>query len=121
LYFSYYCDDGRARVSSGIKPPAGKGGFDPSLLKKSEQLLLSRVEDAVVKYIIGSKRLQAPLSKTELEMVVSTALGKTKREKGGCMADFERMIEDMRSGNMLKPKDHTRYKPDTIANYVNTL
>lgn len=121
VYFSKYCDDDRARVSTGIKIPKGTTGLDRKRLKVSEQLTLSRIEDAVIKYEESSNRLELPIKKPEMEAVVFAALGKSKQSKGGLVADFTKMIADMRSGDLLKPKEHTRYKPDTITNYENVL
>ncbi len=121
VYFSKYCDDDRARVSLGIKTIKGPDGLDRATLKKSEQLILSRIEDAVIKFEESNNRMQLPIKKEEMEDVVFAALGKKRKKISGFVADFKKMLEDMRSGNMLKPRDHTRYKEDTIINYANVL
>lgn len=113
IYFSRYCDDGRARVSIGIKIPKGAIGFERSALKRSEQLTLSRIEDAVTRYVESSNRMQVPINKVELESVVLTALGRTKKGKSQFVIDFNQLISNIESGDTLN-KYGKRYSPQSV-------
>lgn len=120
VYFSQYCDDGRARVSLGIKLKKG-AALDRDGLKKSENLKLSRIEDAVTKYNESSKRMEKPILKAEIEAVVKRAIGKMARAKNAFLSDYLQMLQDMKSGALLHPKNNTRFSDDTITNYKSTL
>lgn len=121
ILFSHYCDDDRARVSTGMRwRPKADGGLDREKLKKSEQLLLNRVEDAVTKHIESCRRTESLLLKSEVENIVKKALGKDA-SRGTFVADYKQLLIDMGTGALLHPKHHTRYSPDTIANYGYTL
>jgi integrase len=119
IYFSHYCDDDRARVSSGIKSDRLEKGWGN--LKKSERSLLNRVDDAATAHIESCRRSKAKLLKTELEKVVLDALGRPARGKSGFEEDFKQMLEDMKSGKMLHPKKKTRYSRLTIIGYGQCL
>lgn len=121
IYFSHYCEDDRARVSMGIKVKKGSKGIDREALKKSERMLLNRVEDAVTKHIESCARVQAPLLKAETETVVNQALGRLKHSKHGFEADYIQMLKDMEDGKMLHPKKKTRYSPHTVGRYAECL
>lgn len=121
IYFSLYCDDGRARASTGIAIKRGQGVIKGDL-RKSEQLTLGRIEDAVTKYIEGNRRMEQPILKSEVVAVVRKAMGKDVRMTAGTFEqDYKKMMDDMSSGKLLNPKNKLRYSEGTITNYNSTL
>lgn len=122
IYFSMYCDDDRARVSTGIKLTKGAKGIDRESLRKSEQLSLGRVEDAVTKYVESSKRLEQQILKGDIEAIVKKALGKDKKIRAvGFVEDYKKMMHDMATGKILNPKNNMRYSDGTVTNHNSTL
>ncbi|MFX1704557.1 tyrosine-type recombinase/integrase [Chitinophaga sp. CC14] len=121
LYFSKYCDDGRARVSLGIKINKDSKVLDFSRLKESEQLTVNRIKEAVIKYEESSNRMQVKILKDELEGVVLTAIGRDRGAKRGFIADFNKVITTMRDKTLLKFKTKTPFSESTAIAYENCL
>ncbi len=111
IYFSKYCSDGRAKASTGIKTD---GPIDRDSLKKSEQLLLNRVDAAATKHVESCERSGDPLLKSELEEVVIKAIGREIKFKKGMFADFKQVVEDAKTGKLLKHKSEERYSEGTV-------
>ncbi|TWF38822.1 site-specific recombinase XerD [Chitinophaga polysaccharea] len=117
IYFSHYCDDARARVSTGIKGVKDKESINMSVLKKSEELTLARIKDAALKFEESKRIAQEPVIKTDMEAIVKKSLGKVIKNTGDIKSDFFQMLADMRSGNMLKPKTKDRFSDASITGY----
>jgi integrase len=119
IYFKRYCSDGRAAVSLGIKYEH-KGSINKDLLKMSDQLLLNRIQDKVVKFTESSERLQEPVTKNQLEGIVNECLGK-KKYNLGFILDWQEMLKKMESGELRQEKNNKAYSPSTIETSTKAL
>ncbi|ASZ14540.1 site-specific integrase [Chitinophaga pendula] len=128
IYGTWYCNDGRARASTGIKGRSIKkeqvdgrdqdwGLVDIGALKRSEKMILNKVIDAITKYKESCARLGEPLKKVDCEEAIIIASGRLPKDKNRFITDYESMIKDMRSGKLLVPRSQKRYASASIDNY----
>lgn len=119
IYFDYSCSDGRCRTSIGIsisKDSYKRGDID----QKSKQLMNSikgRVED----HLKVCDALKRGILKNDLQSIVDNAMGRRSKVPQTLVEDWEKMMEDMRSGSLLIKKTKKKYKPGTVDRYSDNL
>lgn len=109
LYASYYCEDARLRYPLGIKADS---------TRKVDQLLKSRVEAIITKYVTQCQLVGRPIIKSELHLHLDEELGKRMKQKVTFWGDWDQYVADMRSGQVLK-KDGGRYSEASAVHYEN--
>lgn len=114
INFSYYCSDGRCRTSIGIA--ISNSDFKKGKIASADQLTMQRIRTNALEYIKECEVMKRKILRANLKEKVNIALGRLK-SSNTFIADWEAMMEDMRSGKLLTPKHKKRYKPGTIRGY----
>lgn len=119
IYFDYSCSDGRCRTSIGIsisKDSYKRGDYD-----KADKRVMESIRSKVEEHIGLQKALKKPILKSNLQIIVDNVLGRKSKVPQTFKEDWEKMMEDMRSGDLLIKKSKKKYKPGTIDRYSDNL
>lgn len=111
FYASYYCKDGRLRYPTKVKVGSKE---------KGDKIRLDRIEKLINQYATNHSILEEPVYKVEVTAYLDEQLGKTDKAKSDFKADWQQMIDDMRSGKLLK-KDGNRFSEASVKNYGSVL
>lgn len=104
-YATRNCDDGRLRYSTKVLV---------SDQSKSAGLRLARIDKIIAQYVERCKILERPVIQSELRAHLDAELtNKPAAKKTTFFGDYEQMLEDMRSGKLLK-KDGNRFSDGAI-------
>lgn len=119
IYFSYYCENGRARTSLGIS--IGKDEYNKGKIQKQDKIILARIESEVTEHLEKIRVNKRSVLKEDVLRTVNEILGRKRREKNVFVADWRQMMEDMASGKLRQKKTNKPFSEDTIKNYENAL
>lgn len=104
-YATYRCADKRLRYSTKIKVENKT---------KTAELRLARIDKLILQYVERHKILELPVLEKEIRTFLDSQLSNKKAKATPTFfTDYQQMIEDMRSGVLLK-KDGNRYAEGAI-------
>src|SRR5687768_16900757 len=119
IYLSIYCSDGRCRSSIGVA--IDKDSYNDKNYSKKTSQLLNRIEEAVDTHVKRCENIKTPVLKGEVQEIVNAQIGRKGKAPQTMVEDWNKMVADMRSGNILIKKTRKKYKPGTIVRYEDTL
>lgn len=107
----YTCSNGRLKYYTRI----------PAKKHKGTTAQINRITDLIENMAIDFKVKNEPLTKSVLKSALDNLLGKVKADKTDMFSTMEGIIEKMRTGEILTPKDKKRYAKGSIKNFTFTV
>ncbi|MCW3466551.1 tyrosine-type recombinase/integrase [Chitinophaga nivalis] len=116
VYFSFYCDDARCRTSIGIQ--ISKDNYTKGKIPSIATIKMSRIKSAVDEHINICTALKKKILKNDIKSIVDVILDRKDIVTSTFLDDWDSMIEQMKTGELLIRRTKKRYKPGTIDRYT---